>query len=88
MVGMGYFMARRSKSSGIAIFITCTIGFITYAWFLLVSEWKEMVLQFTVLAAVAGLLGVLAWIGLTMATSVRPTDNIDNVQPDPERSDA
>lgn len=63
-------MGRKpGKSAGIAIFIACIAGFIIYAWFLLASEWSETVLRLTVLAAVAGLLGVLAWIGLTMATA-------------------
>jgi predicted DNA-binding transcriptional regulator len=79
-------MARQGRALGMAIFITCIGGFIIYAWFLLVSEWKEIVLQLTVLAAVAGLLGVLAWIGLAMATRVKQTDNIDKIQSDSERS--
>jgi predicted DNA-binding transcriptional regulator len=79
-------MARQGRALGITIFITCIGGFIIYAWFLLVSEWKEIVLQLTVLAAVAGLLGVLAWIGLAMATRVKQTDNIDKIQSDSERS--
>jgi len=67
-------MARKpDRPVGIAIFIACVIGFIIYAWLLLVSEWSAIVLQLTVLAAVAGLLGVLAWIGLTMATTPPPS---------------
>lgn len=78
-------MAIESKPLGVAIFIACIIGFIVYAWFLLVSEWKEIVLQLTVLAAVAVLLGLLAWIGLTMAKAKR-TEDVDKIQSDPERS--
>jgi len=67
-------MARKpNRSVGITIFVASIIGFILYAWLLLVSEWSAIVLQLTVLAAVAGLLGVLAWIGLTMATSPLPS---------------
>lgn len=64
--------ARTGRSIGIAIFIACIVGFIIYAWLLLVSEWSTIVIQLTILAAVAGLLGVLAWIGLTMATTPPP----------------
>ena len=78
-------MARQGRALGMTIFITCIIGFIVYAWFLLVSEWKEIVLQLTVLAAVAGLLGVMAWIGLAMATRVKQTENIDKIQSDSEK---
>ncbi len=79
-------MSRPNKSLGITIFVAGIVGFIIYAWFLLVSEWKEIILQLTVLAAVAGVLGVLAWIGLMMATTVRSTENTDKIQPDSERS--
>lgn len=79
-------MARPNKPLGIAVFIACVIGFIIYAWFLLVSEWSEIVLQLTVLVAVAGLLGVLAWIGLAIATTPRPTQKIDDVKTDSERN--
>lgn len=65
---------KGGRPVGITIFIVCVVGFITYAWFLLVSEWSTIVLQMTVLAAVAGLLGVLAWIGLTMATTHTPSE--------------
>jgi len=78
-------MARQGRALGTTIFIACITGFIIYAWFLLVSEWKEIVLQLTVLAAVAGLLGVMAWIGLAMATRVKQTENIDKIQSDSEK---
>jgi predicted DNA-binding transcriptional regulator len=64
---------RSNRSVGIAIFVASIVGFIVYAWLLLVSEWSTIVLQLTVLAAVAGLLGVLAWIGLTMSSSPIPS---------------
>jgi len=77
-------MARQNRSAGIAIFIACITGFIIYAWFLLLSPWKEIVLQLTMLVAVGGLLGVLAWIGLAMATARKSTQNIDKVKHDSE----
>ena len=61
-------MARKpSRSVGAAIFIACIVGFIVYAWLLLASEWSALALKLTVLALVAVLLGLLAWIGLTIA---------------------
>lgn len=63
-------MARKpNRSVGIVIFIACIVGFIIYAWLLLVSEWSDLVLKLTVLALVAVLLGLLAWIGLTIAST-------------------
>ncbi|MFQ5969389.1 MAG: transcriptional regulator [Nitrososphaerales archaeon] len=66
-------MARKpDKSVGITIFISSIMAFIIYAWLLLVSEWSAIVLQLTVLAAVAALLAVLAWMGYAMATTPSP----------------
>jgi threonine/homoserine/homoserine lactone efflux protein len=68
-------MARKpGRSVGIAVFVACMAGFIIYAWLLMVSDWSAIVLQLTVLAAVAGLLGVLAWIGLAMATTSKSAE--------------
>ena len=73
-------MARKpNRSVGAVIFIACIVGFIIYAWLLLVSEWNEAVLKLTVLAAVATLLGVLAWIGLTMTNTKATTEQEQNV---------
>ena len=75
-------MAIQSRLLGMIVCISCITGFMIYSWFLLISEWKEIVLQLTVLAAVAGILGVFAWIGLTMATRSRSSENIDNIKPE------
>jgi hypothetical protein len=68
-----------NRSVGIVIFIACIVGFIIYAWLLLVSEWSEAVLKLTVLATVATLLGVLAWIGLAMTNTQTTTEQERNV---------
>jgi len=63
-------LARKpNRSVGAVIFIACIVGFIVYAWLLLVSEWSALALKLTVLALVAVLLGLLAWIGLTIAST-------------------
>ncbi|MEM2760033.1 MAG: hypothetical protein QXU32_09940 [Nitrososphaerales archaeon] len=80
-------MTRQDRSFGIAIFIACIVGFVIYAWLLLVSEWKEIVLQITVLAAVAGILGVFAWIGFAMAMAKRD-ENIDKIQTESKLSES
>ena len=36
---------------------------------LMLSEWSPVVLQLSVLMAVGGILGVISWIGYSMATS-------------------
>ena len=59
----------RQRVFGITIFILCIVGFFVYAYLLMLSEWSPVVLQLSVLMAVGGILGVISWIGYSMATS-------------------
>ncbi|HLC24363.1 MAG TPA: transcriptional regulator [Nitrosopumilaceae archaeon] len=59
----------RQRNMGITIFVLCIIGFVVYAYLLMLSEWSPIVLQLSVLMAVGGILGVISWIGYNMATS-------------------
>lgn len=59
----------KRRSTGITIFILCIAGFFVYAYLLMLSEWSGVVLQLSVLMITGGLLGVIAWIGYTMATT-------------------
>ena len=61
-------MSKR-RSTGITIFVLCIAGFFTYAYLLMLSEWSPIVLQLSVLMVVGGVLGVISWIGYTMATT-------------------
>ena len=61
-------MSKRSVT-GIAIFVLCIIGFFVYAYLLMLSEWSPIILQLSVLMIVGGVLGVISWIGYTMATT-------------------
>lgn len=63
---------ERRKSAGILIFVACIGGFFLYAYLLMLSEWSPIVLQLTVLMMVGSVLGIISWIGYTMATT-RPT---------------
>ena len=62
----------KRKSMGIAIFCLCIVGFFTYAYLVMLSEWGKIVLELSVLMIVGGVLGTVAWIGYTMATT-KPT---------------
>lgn len=62
---------KGSKGAGAVLLFVSIAVFITYAYFLLGTEWSMMILQFTVLAAVTILLTVLGWIGYTMLTAPR-----------------
>lgn len=59
----------KRKGMGITIFILCITTFLVYAYLLMLSEWSGVVLQLSVLMITGGLLGVIAWIGYTMATT-------------------
>jgi hypothetical protein len=59
----------KRKGMGITIFILCISAFFVYAYLLMLSEWSGVVLQLSVLMIAGGLLGVIAWIGYTMATT-------------------
>lgn len=59
----------KRKGMGVFIFILCIGGFFTYAYLLMLSEWSPIVMQLSVLMIGGGILGVVAWIGYTMATT-------------------
>lgn len=61
-------MGRR-KAAGAAIFALSVAGFVVYAYLLMLSEWSPVVLQLSVMMIVGGILGVISWIGYTMATT-------------------
>jgi len=62
----------KRKTTGILIFISCISGFFLYAYLLMLSEWSPIVLQLSVLMIAGGVLGVISWIGYSMATT-KPT---------------
>jgi len=50
--------------------VASVIGIVAYGW--LLYAFSTVVLQVTAFIAVAGILGILAWIGWTMATTQPP----------------
>ncbi len=55
------------RAVGFVIFIVTIIGFIAYAYLLLVSEWSILVLKLTILGLIGLIAILLAFIGLNMA---------------------
>lgn len=47
-------------------------GILIYAYLLIIPEYTILVLQITAFIAIAGVLGILAWIGYTLATTPPP----------------
>ena len=74
-------MSKRS-TTGITIFILCIVGFFVYAYLLMLSEWSPIVLQLSVLMIVGGVLGVISWIGYTMATTKSTPSSITSEDED------
>lgn len=60
-----------SRAVGFAIFFSSIFLFFLYAYLLLATQWTVIILEITVLAALAAIVAVFAWIGFTMATAPR-----------------
>ncbi|MEM2292413.1 MAG: transcriptional regulator, partial [Nitrososphaerota archaeon] len=57
---------------GIALMSASILTIIAYAWILFFTEWTILLIQITLMIAVAGILGIVAWIGYTLATTPPP----------------
>jgi hypothetical protein len=60
---------NRNKPTGVVLLFVSIIALIGYAYLLLVSEWRMLVLEITALIIVGVLATIMAWIGFTMATA-------------------
>ncbi len=60
---------KGNRTLGAALLAISIAAFIIYAYLLLGSQYSMIVLQLTVLGAIAILLTVLGWIGYTMLTA-------------------
>jgi predicted DNA-binding transcriptional regulator len=61
----------KDQSLGAVLLIGSVLGIILYGW-LLFTVSPFMILQLTGFIVVAGVLGIVAWIGYTMATTPPP----------------
>ncbi|MEM0318065.1 MAG: hypothetical protein QXO97_08770 [Candidatus Nezhaarchaeales archaeon] len=61
----------RDQMIGAALMMGSITGIVVYG-LLLISPYSLLVLQLTAFIAVAGVLGILAWIGYTLATTPPP----------------
>jgi uncharacterized membrane protein len=66
---------KGNRGTGAALLIIAIAAFILYAYFLIGTQYGMIIVQLTVLAAVAVLLTVLGWIGYTMLTAPRSEEN-------------
>ena len=61
----------RDQAIGAMLMAGSIAGILVYAY-LLLSPYSYLLLQLTAFVAVAGVLGILAWIGYTLATTPPP----------------
>jgi len=63
---------NRDQAIGALILAASVIGIVIYGWVLFFTEWMILLLQITGFVAVVAILGILAWIGYTLATTPPP----------------
>jgi uncharacterized membrane protein len=66
---------RSGRQAGAILLIVSIVAFILYAYFLLGTQYSMIIIQLTVLGAVAILLIVLGWIGYTMLTAPKTEED-------------
>jgi len=62
----------RDQAIGTAILAGSIGGILIYFYLVFLSSWILLIMQLTAFIAVAGVLGILAWIGYTLATTPPP----------------
>ncbi|RLG49552.1 MAG: transcriptional regulator [Thermoproteota archaeon] len=63
---------NRDQLIGAALLVGGIGGILLYGWLVFASRWYMLMLKLTGFVAVAGVLGILAWIGYTLATTPPP----------------
>ena len=64
-------MNRDQLLGGILLAVSIIV-IIVYGWILFFTQWSILLMQITAFIAIAGVLGILAWIGYTLATTPPP----------------
>jgi len=62
----------RDQAVGVLLCLGSVLGILAYGWLVFASEWAMLTLQLTGFIAVGAVLGILAWIGYTLATTPPP----------------
>jgi len=63
---------NRDQVIGALILAASVIGIVLYGWILFFTKWTILLLQITGFVTVTAILGILAWIGYTLATTPPP----------------
>jgi len=62
----------KDQALGMVLLVVGVLGIIVYGWLVFLTEYSLLVLELTGFVAIAGILGILSWIGYTMATTPPP----------------
>ncbi|PLJ76911.1 transcriptional regulator [Infirmifilum sp. SLHALR2] len=62
----------RDQLVGAILLVASIAVILAYAWLVFLTPWSRLVVQITLFLAVAGVFGILAWIGYTLATTPPP----------------
>ena len=62
----------RDQAVGVLLCLGSVLGILAYGWLVFASEWAMLTLQLTGFIAAAAVLGILSWIGYTLATTPPP----------------
>lgn len=64
-------MSRDQVVGVLLMFVSLSI-IVGYGWVLFFTEWTLLLIQITLMVAVVAVLGIIAWIGYTLATTPPP----------------
>ncbi len=65
-------MLSRDQLIGGGLLIVSVLVIIVYGYIVFFTQWSFLLLQLTGFVAIAGVFGILAWIGYTLATTPPP----------------
>ena len=83
MINVSYFEVlcgmSRDQVVGALLMVLAVTVIVAYGWIVFFTEWSLLLLQVTGFIAVAGIFGILAWIGYTLATTPpqKPIEEIE-----------
>ena len=63
----------KDQGLGALLAVSGLVGVLLYGWLTFFSAWSLLVLEVTGFVVVAGVLGIIVWIGYTLATTPSPT---------------
>jgi predicted DNA-binding transcriptional regulator len=66
------YVVSKDQALGFGMMIISIVVILIYGWLVFLSEYSLLILKLTGFIAVAGVFGILAWIGYTLASTPPP----------------